>query len=81
MTSAEARLDRIRGAVAPRRHNARTVAAQEVGKRLCYTTLMDGYTPPGGFPAREVTPWTHGGPPVAATDYTPTDDDAREEWS
>jgi hypothetical protein len=35
----------------------------EVGERLCYTTLTDGYVPPGAFPAREETPWTHGGPP------------------
>ncbi|RKR90418.1 hypothetical protein BDK92_4790 [Micromonospora pisi] len=35
----------------------------EVGERLCYTTLTDGYVPPGAFPTREETPWTHGGPP------------------
>jgi hypothetical protein len=35
-----------------------------VGERLCYTTLVDGYTPPGWFPSREETPWTHGGPPA-----------------
>ncbi|MFI6758985.1 hypothetical protein ACIBF5_07545 [Micromonospora sp. NPDC050417] len=36
----------------------------EVGERLCYTTLTDGYVPPGAFPSREETPWTHGGPPT-----------------
>ncbi|WP_329107716.1 hypothetical protein OG792_04850 [Micromonospora sp. NBC_01699] len=36
----------------------------EVGERLCYTTLTDGYVPPGAFPSREDTPWTHGGPPT-----------------
>jgi hypothetical protein len=36
----------------------------EVGERLCYTTLTDGYVPPGTFPSRDDTPWTHGGPPT-----------------
>lgn len=55
----------------------------EVGERLCYTTLSLAYTPPGSFPPREETPWTHGGPPTdPAEDATaPTDEDAREEWS
>ena len=50
----------------------------ELGERLCYTTLTDGYQPIGSFPSREQTPWTHGGPPV---EYVPIDEDAREEWS
>ncbi|HEX6967441.1 MAG TPA: hypothetical protein VF174_01240 [Micromonosporaceae bacterium] len=32
----------------------------EVGERVCYTTLVEDYVPPGAFP--EETPWTHGGP-------------------
>jgi hypothetical protein len=40
----------------------------EVGERLCYTTLTDGYVPPGAFPSREETPWTHGGPPTDGFD-------------
>ncbi|MFK3980920.1 hypothetical protein ACI2K4_11145 [Micromonospora sp. NPDC050397] len=36
----------------------------EIGERLCYTTLTDSYVPPGTFPTREETPWTHGGPPL-----------------
>jgi hypothetical protein len=50
----------------------------EVGERLCYTTLTDSYQLRGSFPAREDTPWTHGGPPP---EYVPIDADATEEWS
>jgi hypothetical protein len=50
----------------------------EVGEPICYSSITDGYQPLAAFPVREDTPWTHGGPPV---DYTPTDDDAHEEWS
>jgi hypothetical protein len=50
----------------------------EVGEQLCYTTLTDSYKPPGTFPDRDNTPWTHGGPPAA---YVPVDEDATEEWS
>nr|WP_205862903.1 hypothetical protein [Planosporangium thailandense] len=50
----------------------------EVGERLTYTTLTESYQAPAAFPAREETPWTHGGPPV---EYVPDDDDAVEEWS
>ncbi|MEO3818259.1 hypothetical protein [Plantactinospora sp. B24E8] len=54
----------------------------EVGNRLCYTTLSDGFMPPGEFPDREQTPWTHGGPPTAYEEpVEPTADDAREEWA
>ncbi|WP_212822444.1 hypothetical protein [Polymorphospora rubra] len=50
----------------------------EVGERLCYTTITDGFSPPGTFPAREATPWTHGGPPV---DGAVGDTGATEDWS
>ncbi|MEN3613266.1 hypothetical protein AAH979_27400 [Plantactinospora sp. ZYX-F-223] len=54
----------------------------EVGDRLCYTTLSDSFMPPGEFPSREETPWTHGGPPQAYEEpVEPSVDDAREEWS
>jgi hypothetical protein len=49
----------------------------EVGDWLCYTTLTDSYQLRSSFPAREDTPWTHGGPPP---EYVP-DEDAAEEWS
>jgi len=49
-----------------------------VGEQLCYTTLTDSYQLHGQFPAREETPWTHGGPPP---EYVPTDADAVEAWS
>jgi hypothetical protein len=49
-----------------------------VGERVCYTTLTDSYQVGGSFPAREDTPWTHGGPPP---EYVPTHEDAAEEWS
>lgn len=49
-----------------------------VGDRVCFSTLTDAYQPRGTFPAREHTPWTHGGPPVQPV---PTRDDAKEEWS
>jgi hypothetical protein len=49
----------------------------QVGEWLCYTTLTDSYQLRGSFPAREDTPWTHGGPPP---EYVP-DEDAAEEWS
>lgn len=50
----------------------------ELGERICYSSIVEGYRPPDSFPPREDTPWTHGGPPV---EYTPTDEDAYEEWS
>lgn len=50
----------------------------EVGDRVCYTTLSESYQPSGAFPAREETPWTHGGPPP---EYVPADEDANEVWS
>ncbi|MGC5020280.1 hypothetical protein [Micromonospora sp. DT47] len=43
----------------------------EVGERLCYTTLSDGFMPAGAFPAPEETPWTHGGPPPRRADDAP----------
>jgi hypothetical protein len=49
-----------------------------VGDPVCYTTLSDSYQPPGSFPSREDTPWTHGGPPP---EYVPADEDANEVWS
>jgi hypothetical protein len=56
----------------------------EVGERLCFTTLSDGFLPAGAFPAPEETPWTHGGPPAAALPVAspaPPDGDPVEEWS
>jgi hypothetical protein len=50
----------------------------EVGDEVTYTTLRDEFQRVPEFPARENTPWTHGGPPE---DYAATDDDAREDWS
>ncbi len=44
---------------------------------LCYTTLKLDFQPPPDFPAREDTPWTHGGPPP---EYVPADQDATEPW-
>jgi hypothetical protein len=35
----------------------------EVGDRLLYTTLSEGFRPGGAFPDVSQTPWTHGGPP------------------
>lgn len=49
-----------------------------VGEQVCFTVLTDDYQPRGTFPARENTPWTHGGPPAPPV---PTGDDAKEEWS
>jgi hypothetical protein len=49
-----------------------------IGERLCYTTLTDSYQLRGTFPAREDTPWTHGGPPPL---YVPNPDDVAEDWS
>lgn len=49
-----------------------------IGDLVCYTTLTDSYQPPGSFPAREDTPWTHGGPPA---EPAPSDEEATEEWS
>jgi|SRR5580658_615145 hypothetical protein len=49
-----------------------------IGERLCYTTLSDRFQPRGSFPAREDTPWTHGGPPPG---YVATLGDVTEDWS
>jgi hypothetical protein len=59
-------------------HTPRPGSVPEPGEELCYSTLRvdNGQWP--AFPAREETPWTHGGPPP---EYQPTDDDAREDWS
>ena len=46
-----------------------------VGEEVTYTTLKDEFQPSPGFPSREQTPWTHGGPP---REYVPADDDAWE---
>ncbi len=49
-----------------------------VGQRVCYSTLSAAYQPQGSFPARQDTPWTHGGstePPAWSME------DADEEWS
>jgi len=61
-----------RGRVAP----AGTMPA--VGDRVCYSALTDRHQPRGTFPAREDTPWTHGGPPI---EPVPNTEDAQEEWS
>lgn len=53
----------------------------EVGQRICYTTLTDSFMPPGTFPSRDETPWTHGGPPAPYEDTSPAAEDAHEEWS
>ncbi len=50
----------------------------EIGERVCYTSILDSYQPLATFPARQDTPWTHGGPPP---EYVPDDEDADEEWS
>jgi hypothetical protein len=44
---------------------------------LCYTTLTLEFQPPPEFPAREDTPWTHGGPPP---EHVPADQDVTEPW-
>ncbi len=49
-----------------------------VGEQVAYSSITDGYQPAATFPAREDTPWTHGGPPP---EFVPSDDDAHEEWS
>ncbi|MFD0687420.1 hypothetical protein [Actinomadura fibrosa] len=48
------------------------------GDRVVFTSLTEGSWGAAKFPDRENTPWTHGGPPE---EYTPTDEDAEEEWS
>lgn len=50
----------------------------EYGEELTYTSLSDDFQQLPKFPAREDTPWTHGGPPE---EYVPADDDAHEDWS
>jgi hypothetical protein len=58
----------------------------EAGERLCYSALAGNAAPTPKFPARDQTPWTHGGPPPAwqgddGGGYLSTVDDAVEEWS
>jgi hypothetical protein len=50
----------------------------EVGEAVCYADLDLGDGRGYPFPAKEETPWTHGGPPA---EYVPTDEDAMEDWS
>jgi hypothetical protein len=50
----------------------------EADEVLCYTTLKPEFQPPPEFPAREDTPWTHGGAPP---EYVPAEsEDATEPW-
>jgi hypothetical protein len=44
---------------------------------LCYTTLKLDFQQPPEFPAREDTPWTHGGAPP---EHVPADQDATDPW-
>jgi hypothetical protein len=44
---------------------------------VCYTTLTLDFQPSPEFPAREDTPWTHGGPPP---EYVATEQDGTEPW-
>ncbi|GHG41297.1 MULTISPECIES: hypothetical protein [Amycolatopsis] len=48
------------------------------GDQVCFSSLTDSYQQRGNFPAREDTPWTHGGPPAPPA---PRNDDGNEEWS
>jgi hypothetical protein len=48
----------------------------EVGDAVTYTTLKDDFRRPPVFPDEERTPWTHGGPPLAAEP-----DVVWEDWS
>lgn len=50
----------------------------ELGDRICYSSIVDGFQPVVTFPPWEETPWTHGGPPV---EQQPTDEEATEDWS
>jgi hypothetical protein len=50
----------------------------ELGDAVTYGPASDAYQPPGRFPSREETPWTHGGPP---REYVPTETDAGEQWA
>ncbi len=49
-----------------------------MGECVTYTSLSGEFQREPDFPARENTPWTHGGPPP---EYVPSDEDALEEWS
>jgi len=48
-----------------------------VAEYVTYTSLRDDFQSEPKFPAKEDTPWTHGGPPP---EYVPDDEDAREDW-
>jgi len=50
----------------------------ELDETVTYGPATDSYQPPGRFPSRDETPWTHGGPPA---EYVPSATDAGEEWS
>jgi hypothetical protein len=49
-----------------------------IGETLTYTTLRDDFQRPPGFPDKERTPWTHGGPPP---EYEPVLDENAEDMS
>lgn len=48
-----------------------------LGETVVYTTKTGEFMPSPTFPAAELTPWTHGGPPAP---YVPNDDDGNEAW-
>lgn len=54
----------------------------EPGDLVCFTTLKNDFQPPPVFPAREETPWTHGGGTAGAPEQdAPDHDDLRESWT
>jgi hypothetical protein len=54
----------------------------EPGDAVCFTTLKNDFQQPPAFPAREDTPWTHGGGTVGAPEEdAPDHDDIRESWT
>ncbi|WP_067717677.1 hypothetical protein [Nocardia yamanashiensis] len=50
----------------------------EAGDRVCFAAFGDDYQAPPKLPAREETPWTHGGPPP---EWTPENAEPQEEWA
>lgn len=83
LTEIERRQDRtlvtleLQDKMGPRPSDPTPGAIPDPGDRLTYAAFRPEFRRGPEFPAREDTPWTHGGPP---REYVPTEQDAAEPW-
>jgi hypothetical protein len=59
-------------------HTAKPGSVPALGDDVTYTSVTETFVRRRSWPAREETPWTHGGPPP---DSRPVAEDGAEDWS